>query len=265
MEIEALEQVEKLAMKKSGVYRQSRVRYAARSALAGMFVGIGVIAAFKTGNYFNEAGSPLAYPAAALTFGAAIVLISYGGADLFTGNTFYLAFAALRKKLGWGEVGKLWAATYAGNALGACALASLVALAGLFADRSASGFLLEVAEHKAAAPVAELFFRGILCNWLVCLAFFLPMRMRGEGAKMFAMMLCVFCFFVSGYEHSVANMAIFAVSLTLDRPETVTAAGALRNLIPVTLGNVVGGSVFMGVMYYYANKPFLRGEERPKR
>lgn len=257
METESLLQVEKLAMKKHKIFKQSRIRYLARSMLASMFIGFGVIVAFKTGNFFYLQQSPFTYPMAAVTFGAAIILISYGGGDLFTGNTFYYTYAALRKKLKWREVIKLWMYSYGGNILGAGVFALLIFLTGLFADSSVNGFLLSVVEHKIHAPVMELFFRAILCNWLVCLAFFIPMSLKGDGAKLFAMMLFVFCFFISGYEHSIANMCTFAIALVLDHSGSISFGGVIHNLIPVTLGNLIGGGMLMGCMYYYVNKPFL--------
>jgi len=78
---------------------------------------------------------------------------------------------------------------------------------------------------------------------------------------MFAMMLFVFCFFISGYEHSVANMCTFAIALVMHPPATISMEGVVHNLIPVTLGNLIGGAVFMAMMYHYVNKPFLSEEE----
>jgi nitrite transporter NirC len=78
---------------------------------------------------------------------------------------------------------------------------------------------------------------------------------------MFAMILFVFCFFISGYEHSIANMCTFAIALVLNHPETISASGVLHNLVPVTIGNLIGGNLMMGWMYYYANKPFFAEEE----
>ncbi|MBJ6360395.1 formate/nitrite transporter family protein [Paenibacillus sp. GCM10012307] len=260
MEIEPLRQVEKLALKKLKIFRQSKLRYLSRSMLASMFIGFGVIVAFKTGNYFYLEDSPFTYPMAALTFGAAIILISYGGGDLFTGNTFYYSFAALRKKMKWPDVFKLWTTSYVGNILGAAVFALLILTTGLFNESSVNSFLLSVVEKKMQAPAIELFFRGILCNWLVCLAFFIPMSFKENGAKMFAMMLFVFCFFISGYEHSIANMCTFAIALVLNHPGTITWGGVFHNLIPVTLGNLIGGSVLMSVMYHYVNKPFYEEE-----
>ncbi|WP_239613631.1 formate/nitrite transporter family protein [Cohnella mopanensis] len=257
METEALQKVEQLALKKVKVYKHSRMRYLARSMLASMFIGFGVIVAFKTGSFFYSEHSPLTYPMAALTFGAAIILISYGGGDLFTGDTFYYTYAALRKKIRAGTAANLWVWSYAGNVLGAAVFAFLIYTTGLFDDSSVNGFLLSVVEKKMHTPTMELFFRGILCNWLVCLAFFIPMSMKSDGAKMFAMMLFVFCFFISGYEHSIANMCTFAIALVLNHPGTISFAGVMHNLIPVTLGNLIGGGLLMGYMYYYVNKPFM--------
>lgn len=257
MENEALLQVEHLALKKQKIFRQSVLRYIARAMLASMFIGFGVIVAFKTGNYFFMEHSPFAYPMAAITFGAAIILISYGGGDLFTGDTFYYTYTALRRKMKWAEVVRMWIMSYIGNILGAAAFALLIYLTGLFYSSDVNGFLLYVVEHKMGAPAGQLFFRAILCNWLVCMAFFIPMNIKGDGAKMFAMVLFVFCFFISGYEHSIANMCTFAIALVLDHPGTVSWNGVVHNLVPVTIGNLIGGGILMGVMYYYVNKPFL--------
>lgn len=257
MENEALLQVEHLALKKQKIYRQSVLRYIARAMLASMFIGFGVIVAFKTGNYFFMEHSPFAYPMAAITFGAAIILISYGGGDLFTGDTFYYTYTALRRKMKWAEVVRMWIMSYIGNILGAAVFALLIYLTGLFYSSDVNSFLLYVVEHKMGAPAGQLFFRAILCNWLVCMAFFIPMNIKGDGAKMFAMVLFVFCFFISGYEHSIANMCTFAIALVLHHPGTVSWNGVFHNLVPVTIGNLIGGGVLMGVMYYYVNKPFL--------
>ncbi|AGK53372.1 formate/nitrite transporter family protein [Bacillus sp. 1NLA3E] len=257
MEVKPLLEVEHLALKKQKIYRQSRLRFIARSMLASMFIGFGVIVAFKTGNFFYLEHSPLTYPMAALTFGAAIILIAYGGGDLFTGNTFYFTFAALRKKISWGEVIKIWMTSYVGNILGAALFAFIIYTTGLFNDAHVNGFLLSVVEKKMEAPGMQLFFRAILCNWLVCLAFFVPMALKGDGPKMFSMILFVFCFFISGYEHSIANMCTFAIALVLNHPGTISVSGVIHNLIPVTIGNLIGGGVLMGWMYYYVNIPFF--------
>lgn len=261
MEEQPLAHVLQLAQKKQKIFRYSPLRFMTRSALASMFIGFGVIVAFKTGSFFYNLHSPFTYPAAAFTFGAAIILIAYGGGDLFTGNTFYFTYAAIRKRIGWMEVLRIWGASYLGNIGGAVAFALLIAATGLFRDNNVNSFLLSVVSYKMNAPAFELFFRAILCNWLICLAFFIPMSLSGDGPKLFTMMLFVFCFFISGYEHSIANMCTFAIALVLDHPGTISARGMIHNLIPVTLGNLIGGGLLMGGLYAYLNKTPLDGPE----
>lgn len=264
MERDALSEIEALALKRLFIHRSSWFNYLLRAILASLFIGFGVIVAFKAGNYFYLEHSPFAYPMAALTFGVAIILIYYGGGDLFTGDTFYYTYAAIRKQMSWRLVGKLWAYSYVGNIIGAALFALLIYATGLFRDPSVNGFLISVAKAKTLVPTAELFFRGVLCNWLVCLAFFLPYRAKGDGPKMFMMMLLVFCFFISGYEHSIANFVTFSISMATQHPDAVTIEGVIHNIIPVTIGNLIGGSLFMATMYNYLNKPFMNLEDEIK-
>jgi nitrite transporter NirC len=254
MEQQSLEATLQLAYKKESLFKASIMRSLMRSALAGMFIGFGVIVAFKTASFFYNAHSPFTYPVAAFTFGVAIVLIAYAGGDLFTGNAFYFSYAALKKRTSWLNVVKLWTSSYIGNMIGTVSFAFLILGSGLFKDESVNKFLLSVVEHKMNAPAMELFFRGILCNWLICLAFFIPMSLKNDGPKLFMMILFVFAFFISGYEHSIANMCSFSIALVIQHPESISMQGALHNLIPVTLGNIVGGAILMGVVYWFLNK-----------
>lgn len=255
MEKTALQDVEKLALKKKKIFDESILRYFIRAMLASGFVGFGVIVAFKSGNYFYLDHNPFAYVIAALTFSVAIILIAYGGGDLFTGNTFYFTYAALKGKMDWKQVVQMWCTTYAGNLVGALLFAGFIYLTGLFATSSANSFIVSVAEAKMNAPIYQLFFRGILCNWLVCLAFYIPMTLKGDGPKLFTMVFFVFGFFISSYEHSIANMGTFSIALIGEHPDTISVMKAIRNIIPVTLGNIVGGAGFMGMLYFYLNKP----------
>ncbi|HEX6915240.1 MAG TPA: formate/nitrite transporter family protein [Chitinophagaceae bacterium] len=253
MESQSLERVLQLAAKKETLRRDSIGQYLVRTILAGMFIGFGVIVAFKTGSYFHNVGSPMALPLAALTFSTAILLISFAGGDLFTGNAFYFAYAAMRKELNWISVIKLWAGSWLGNLAGCLLFALLIVGTGIFNEPTINAFLLKVSSAKMNAPGWELFFRGILCNWLICLAFFIPMSMKHDGPRIFMMILLVFCFFISGYEHSIANMCTFSVALLIDHPENISVAGFIHNLVPVTLGNLVGGAVMTGAVYWYLN------------
>ncbi len=113
------------------------------------------------------------------------------------------------------------------------------------------------------APVWGTVFRGILCNWVVCLAVWIPLHLKGDGDKIFVMMFLVFAFVASGFEHSVANMVTFSLALSVPHPETVTLMGAIYNLISVTIGNMIGGGVFVGALYVYLTAP--KSEKQPQK
>lgn len=104
---------------------------------------------------------------------------------------------------------------------------------------------------KTTAPAEVLFFKGVLCNWLVCLAIWMAIRVEG-AAKFIAIWWCLLAFIASGYEHSVANMTLFALSWFGNHSEAYTLAGIGHNLLWVTLGNILSGSVLMGLGYWYA-------------
>ncbi|MEC2445153.1 formate/nitrite transporter family protein, partial [Bacillus cereus] len=156
-----------------------------------------------------------------------------------------------------------WVACYAGNLAGALFFALLFYATGFFEAIDHGHLMSKVVEGKMNTPTMQLFFKAILCNWLVCLACFLPSQVKGDTAKIMVMMLLVFTFFLSGYEHSIANLSLFALSLVSPHPETISFSGAIHNLIPVTIGNIIGGSVFVGMVYHYLTKktPEVQQEE----
>lgn len=134
--------------------------------------------------------------------------------------------------------------------LGAFLLAILAWQAMVLADTS---WLLTVAERKMQAPWLSLFFRGILCNWLVVLALWCSYRLKSDTAKLLMVWWCLLGFVGSGYEHSIANMSLLILAnlVPSDGVHLVSWGGMVHNLIPVTLGNIVSGTLFMGIPYYY--------------
>lgn len=258
MEKETLQLFIKKALQKKELLDRYPSEYWLRALMGGFFCTLVVIVTFKVGNGFHEIHSPVAYPISALIFGLFLVIIQFTNTELFTGNTMYFTFATLNKNTTWKDTLRNWVACYLGNFLGACLVAYLFYLTGIFSHITPDHFIHYVSEAKMSASTSQLFFKGILCNWLVCLALFLGGRTKSDGAKIFLTITTVFCFFAAGYEHSVANMSIFSVALLSPHPDTVSLAGALHNLIPVTLGNIVGGAGFMGMLFYYVNRRQLK-------
>lgn len=246
---------------KSDLLKTKPLQFFTKAVLAGTYVGFAVIFAFKTADAFLKAGSPAASLAGGLTFSLALILIIIGGGELFTGNTMYLTMGTLAKRTTVKDTLNVWLATYAGNLAGVILFTLLFVMTGLFKDIAPDHYLLSAAGGKISLSAGEMFFRGILCNWLVCLAIWLPMQTEHFAAKIMLIVMTVTSFFVSGYEHSIANMAVFSVSLTIPHPETITVTGAMFNLIIVTFGNIIGGGLFVGAAKWYINQKTSAGKE----
>jgi nitrite transporter NirC len=186
------------------------------------------------------------------SFGIALTLVIFAGSDLFTGHAMYGAQGWLSGTVRAGAVLRLWAASWAGNLAGSVILALIFVLGGGGAVLHADGadLLHKIALKKMSGGAVELVARGMLCNWLVCLAIWTSARSSNDAAKCILIFWCLFAFIASGFEHSVANMTVFALALIPAHPPEVTAAGAGWNLLWVTLGNILSGALVMGWGYW---------------
>lgn len=230
----------------------SGFRYFVSSMQAGLYVGIGVITILSVGAPLQAAGSPLVKLVMAASFGVALTLVIFAGSELFTGNNMIMAIGCFRRQCRWGSVLKAWGLCYAGNFAGSLALAGMMALTGLAARGPLHDFITAAAGAKMAAPFWELFFRGVLCNMLVCLAIWTSSRTASDTAKLGLIFWCLFAFIACGFEHSIANMTLLGLSLMVSAGEAgITWAGFAANMVPVTLGNVAGGVVFVAGAYAY--------------
>lgn len=262
MDLHPIDQAVNSATKKRGYLKESKEKYILRAALAGVYIGFGIVVSYRLGEYFYDLHSPGTPIVSSIFFGLALVLILYGGAELFTSNTMMLTISSLKKETSWKDTIKNWIACYSGNLLGAVFFAVIIMLSGLFSTPEKSQYMMETVEMKMNTPVYQLFFRAILCNWLVCLAVWIPLHIKGDGAKIGVTLLLVFAFVVSGFEHSIANMVLFSIALLVPHPETINLASGLFNLVPVTIGNIIGGAFFVGTIYVYLNAKPAEGVKR---
>ncbi|WP_088014498.1 formate/nitrite transporter family protein [Gottfriedia acidiceleris] len=253
MERDSIQYCIELAIKKKKILDQSLVKYLTRAALASIYISFILIVCLKLAELFRLQNSPFSSVAYPLVFSTALIMIIYGGGELFTSNTMYFTFSTLAKKTSKLDLVKNWIACYTGNIIGAFIFAFIYFFTGLAKDFPADHFLTSVVDHKIHASSFQLFFKGVLCNWLVCLACFLPTRFKDDLAKMLLIFLLVFAFFFSGYEHSIANIAVFTLSYIMPHNVAFTFSDILHNLIPVTFGNIIGGSVGVGMAYYFLN------------
>ena len=205
---------------------------------------------------------------AGIVFCLGLILVVVGGAELFTGNAL-MVMALAAGKLRLVEMLRAWTIVYLGNFVGALGTALLVFLSGqyLAGDGSIAAVALDLGAQKAALPFDQAFFLGILCNVLVCLAVWLSLGARSVTDKVLAILFPVSAFVVAGFEHSVANMYVIPLALMIKEfaPaslwtawETTPAAFAdltvgsfFANLVPVTIGNMIGGGVLVGGVYWF--------------
>jgi len=204
----------------------------------------------------------------AMTFATGLMMVVLTGAELFTGNVM-MSFAVIEKKISFAKLLRNWTIVYFGNLVGSIILASLIYFSGCSHNsHEALGVMgLTTAYTKASLPLVEAFTRGILCNWLVCLAIWMASSSRHVIGKIFAIFFPIMTFVASGYEHSIANMYFLTNGLFLKNTPAVVAASGLtadqlshltwqtcifNNLIPVTLGNIVGAMVFVVLLFWTA-------------
>jgi len=220
------------------------------AVLAGAFIAFGamyftlVVTAHGTG--FGPARM-----LGGIAFSLGLVLVVVAGAELFTGNNL-LVMARVDGLISTAELLRNWVIVYAGNFVGAFATALLVHLSGTlaFADGAVGAMADAIATAKVRIDWLEAFVRGILCNVLVCLAVWLTFAAREVTGKILAIVFPISAFVALGFEHSVANMYLIGLGL-LRGAEGVTVSGFLfANLLPVTLGNIVGGAGLVGLVYW---------------
>lgn len=219
--------------------------------MAGAYVGLGILLIFSVGQGVDPGIRPIVMGA---SFGLALILVVFAGSELFTGHTMYMTHGLLTGRTSLSDLAKCWGASWVGNLIGAFMLSVLFVYGGGGAVLGAEGKLLihAVAEKKMHGTPLALFFNGILCNWLVCLAIWTAARTSNEMAKIAIIWFCLYAFIAAGFEHSVANMTVFSVALLSDHPTSITLVEAARNLFFVSIGNAFAGVVIMGFGYWFA-------------
>lgn len=248
--------------------------------LAGAFIAFGGFASQMVSHAINNPG--LAKFAGGAVFPVGLMLVVIAGGELFTGNNLMI-IGTMDRKIRVEELLRNWTIVYIANFIGAASLALLIHLSGLL-DTSGGRLgaaVINTALAKVSLPFGQAFVRGILCNILVVLGVWMATAAKDVIGKIFSCWFPVMLFVTSGFEHSVANMyfitlGMFAKSnaayLSAGQIEAsalgaLSVEGLLNNLIPVTLGNIVGGAVMVGLAYWYvyryAATRVVQAEEQP--
>lgn len=247
--------------------------------LAGAYIAFGALGSVAAS--YNLLANPATYglgkALAGLMFPAGLIFVLLAGADLFTGNIL-IALAAFQKKVTWGQAAKNWALVWLGNLLGAIVVAWMVGQAGVFdwSNGLYGGVVLKTAIGKVGIEFMPALISGILCNWVVCVTVWITYASKDVAGKVLTGFIGIFLFVCTGFEHCVANMGyLFAAFFTKANPMYLeaahkTAADAaainfkgmfINNLLPVTIGNILGGLVFVAGLYFFL---FVNKEDAKK-
>jgi formate transporter len=265
---------EMVGVKKTGLRHSSAFVLA---LLAGLFISFGGISATTA---IAGASTVLPFGVTRVLAGAAfmfcLVLVVVTGAELFTGNTL-MVVAWANGKINIGAVMKNWLVVYAGNFVGSLGAAALMYASGqyTFGKGAIGAAALGIANLKVEFGFGQAVALGILANILVCMAVWLSFSARSTTDRIFSIILPISAFVAAGFEHSVANMYLIPIGIfiksgapasfwtnigktVLDFPNLTWTGFLIKNLLPVTVGNIIGGSIFVGLAYWFAHLHSVR-------
>jgi formate/nitrite transporter len=234
--------------------------------LAGAYIGFGgLLSTCVTFDIASAMGTGFKKFMAGTAFSVGLILVVIAGAELFTGNNLMIS-SAMTKKITFGNMSKRWAVVWLANLVGSLILALILYLSGLWkTDNGALGAsAVGIAYAKVNLTFVEALVRAIGCNWLVCLAVWMALAARQTIGKIFAIYFPIMAFVAIGFEHVVANMYFIPAGIfvhtwggipgpgTFDPNSLTWLAFLWKNMVPVTIGNIIGGGVFVGMSYWGA-------------
>jgi len=229
------------------------------SLLAGFYIAFGAqLATVVTSDATQHLGLGISRFLGGSVFSLGLMLVVVCGAELFTGNSL-LAKAALQGRIPWSKLAENWGVVLLGNFAGSLFFAWLMFETGLWKTGRIGEHAVGIAAMKCQLDFWPAFVRGVFCNWLVCLAVFMAFAARDVVSKMLACYMPIMAFVASGFEHNVANMYFIPAGLFVDgalgqqTPGLTWGNFFLGNQLPVTLGNIVGGVVFVAFAYWYVH------------
>lgn len=237
-------------------------RYFVSAMLAGAYIAVGEVLLLVAISPFVAKGSPAVKLLEGAVFPIALTIVMFAGAQLFTSNVMIMLVGALSGRTGPRDLFLSWGLSLAGNLVGAFAFGAMVHASGVASSPSARSMLTEMVHGKMALGGGQLFWRAVLCNMLVCLAIWMFTRARGDAAKIFVLWLPVAVFVAVGFEHCVANMAVFSLAI-LDG--SAGFGDLFRNLMFTVPGNIVGGGLLVGAVYWFTGGALREGGESTPR
>jgi formate/nitrite transporter len=240
---------------KRALHQRFFVRYTLRAAMAGVIICLMYIFAYgiKTdlGRDFNPA---LAKYLMSLNFSMALAFIYFTNSELLTSNFMYFTVGRYYRKVSWGETMKIWGFCLIGNILGIVFVAILVWSCGMLSDAVVENLIHTVNDKTVKSGAWLIFVKAVFANYFINVSVIVAMQLKEHLAKIVVLMMGVIIFAYMGFEHVVANSALFVMAF-LEQPESVNALGVGKNFLFSLLGNYVGGGLVIGLFYAYLNDP----------
>ncbi|EMU52622.1 MULTISPECIES: formate/nitrite transporter family protein [Clostridium] len=222
---------------------KSIVKYFARAIMAGIFLMLATILSYTIGAVLSSNYPEAAKISGAALFCFAIIAVVFFGGELFTGNNMVMFIGYLKKEVSLKDTMKIWIYSFIGNLIGIVIFAYMFAESGCNFE-SIKTYIEPIVYGKINLSVSQMIFRGILCNFSVCLAVYSGIRLKSETGKIILMFLCVFTFVLAGFEHSIANLAAFAIAFFSFGG--LPMVPVLNNIFWVVIGNILGGGLILG-------------------
>lgn len=248
-----LEILEEAGLKKLLLCKTEPFKYFLRAVMAGFYLGVASILAYSLGSIASVIHPMLGKMAFASLFGLAFILVVFLNGELFTGNCLTTIIPVYTKKIKFMDILPNWAICYFGNFVGASVIGILFVLSGSL-SHTLLDFLESVLIYKLDFDITQLFIRAILCNFIVCIATYISYKMKSETAKVIVFFVLIIAFVLPGLDHSIANMATFAMGITAFG-STINYLQLFMNLLISTLGNILGGSILLALPIYLIYKP----------
>ena len=224
--------IAKAASNKAELCNNHFGKYFMRSIMAGFYIVVATILSNVSAAVLLPTYPQFGKLLGAFLFSIAIVLVVFMGGELFTGNNFVMAIGTYNKTVSVRDLIKVWVVSYIGNFAGAFILSGL--------------FVYSKASHAIMVDYYNSFLvRGILCNFLVCMAVLVGTKLKTESGKLIIMFCIIMAFVVAGFEHCIANMSTFSIGYML--LGDIGTASVIKSMIMVTIGNMLGGAVLLGV------------------
>ncbi|MDO4321903.1 MAG: formate/nitrite transporter family protein [Lachnospiraceae bacterium] len=247
-----IEAVGNTAKGKVNLLEKNMTGYVLMSILAGLYIAFGSILMGFVGGCLT--GQPAQKLVCGIVFSVGLCFVTMAGAELFTGNNFVMAVGSMTKAVSWGKTIKLWIVCYIGNLIGSVIGAAIFTTTGIPGSGDVGAFFANAAAAKMSGTPANLLAKAILCNILVCVAIWCGAKLKSEGAKIVMNFCCVGTFVTCGFEHSIANMTFLSIGLMNPHEAAVNLGGFFYNLGIVTIGNMIGGILFVAVPYFLISR-----------